>query len=204
MSIDNVVQGMNPIHFGTGTSITVCKDQITRIKFLILRYLYPISSRVLGSLSSAVLMSNTIMHSASVGVCGRKSGSLLFCSFYWEPPERSSDNSPKQCGWMFGILCVVTTSYTHSVRLPSLSTYPSSINCIESSTALMRSGMWLQSSSPIAVAGLWGAYCVYACLEALSVCIELGETETERPALAGWVMNLLLRHSLKHNYTHQS
>lgn len=64
--------------------------------------------------------------------------------------------------------------------------------------------LWLQSCSPIAVAGLWGAYCAYACLEALSVCTELGETEMERPELAGWVMNLLLRHSLKHNYTHQS
>lgn len=40
--------------------------------------------------------------------------------------------------------------------------------------------LWLQSCSPIAVAGLWGAYCVCACLQALSVCIELGETETER------------------------
>lgn len=38
----------------------------------------------------------------------------------------------------------------------------------------------LQSWSPIAVAGLRGAYCVCACLQALSVCVELGETETER------------------------
>lgn len=28
--------------------------------------------------------------------------------------------------------------------------------------------------------------------------------ESGQPELAGWVMNLLLRHSLKHNYTHQS
>lgn len=42
-----------------------------------------------------------------------------------------------------------------------------------------KGGLWLQSCSPIAVAGLWGAYCVCACLQALSVCIELGETETE-------------------------
>lgn len=31
-----------------------------------------------------------------------------------------------------------------------------------------------------------------------------GDGECGQPELAGWVMNLLLRHSLKHNYTHQS
>lgn len=29
-------------------------------------------------------------------------------------------------------------------------------------------------------------------------------TECGQPELAGWVMNLLLRHSVKHNYTHRS
>lgn len=153
----------------------------------------------------AVVMRITIVHSASVDVCGRKLGSLLFCCFYKEPPGRSSVYSPKQRGWMFRMVCVVVLyNYTHRVRLSFLSTYSFSISCIESSTALMRSKLWLQSCSPIAVAGLWGAYCVYACLEALSVYVELGETETRRPVLAGWVMNLLLRLSLKHNYTHQS
>lgn len=66
--------------------------------------------------------------------------------------------------------------------------------------------MWLQSCSPIAVAGLWGAYCV--CVSAGPVCARRaggnGDGESGQPELAGWVMNLLLRHSLKHNYTHQS
>lgn len=42
-----------------------------------------------------------------VDVCGRKLGSLLFYSFYRQPPERSRDYSPKQCGWMFQNVCVV-------------------------------------------------------------------------------------------------
>lgn len=76
-------------------------------------------------------------------------------------------------------MCVCCTYVSERLFL---STYSSSIIgvCIKSSRAPMRRrGLWLQSCRPIAVAGLWGARCVCACLRALSVCIELGETETE-------------------------
>lgn len=66
---------------------------------------------------------------------------------------------------------------------------------------------WLQSCRPVAVAGLWGAYSVCACLRALSVLHGAGgdgDGERGQPELAAWVMNLLLRHSLWRNYTHQS
>lgn len=48
---------------------------------------------------------------------------------------------------------------------------------------------------------------VCECLEALSVerrAVGDRDRECGQQELSDWVMNLLLRHSLKHNYTHQS
>lgn len=53
-----------------------------------------------------------------------------------------------------------------------------------------------------------GELTLLVCLQAPSMCIELKgrwrRREFVQPELACWVMNLLLRHSLKHNYIHQS
>lgn len=141
---------------------------------------------VFWSFSFAVVMRITTVRSMCVHVCGRKLGSLLFYCFHREPPGRSTDYSPKQRGWMFRRVysCIGVCVYCTHVceRSYFLSTYSSRIIGVawRVPEPWWEGGPWLWSCSPIAVAGLWGAYCVCACLQALSVCIELGETETER------------------------
>lgn len=95
------------------------------------------------------------------------------------------------------------------VRASFLSTYSSCVIgvCIKSSRAAMGWGrLWFQSHRPSAGWSVGSLLCV--CVSVGPVCVHRagGDRDGERgqPELAGWVMNLLLRHSLKHNYTHQS
>jgi len=128
---------------------------------------------------------------------------IISLLFLWRTYRKKQRLQPKATWVDLSCISVCVCS-----RLSFLFVYSSSIigAARRVPELLWEGGLWLHFCSPIAVTGLWGACCV--CMSAGPVCVHRAgggrDGESGQLELAGWVMNLLLRHSLKHNYTHQS
>lgn len=150
-----------------------------------------------------------------VDVCGWKSGSPLFSSFPLRSSRMKRRSQPtamwvdvserthvRRCASATHMrVCVCFLPHSHAA---------SSEVCIKTCRALMRAeGRRSRGEAAAELKACSGGrsvgsvHSVGVCVSAGRVCAAVGMRGAE-PELAGWVMNLLLRHSLRRNYTHQS